>query len=420
MDKGTIENQGEGAAFAAVFCGDADAERFRSAFDRLGKRAAVIQTGTIRDAFAWCAEHPVPALVAVDITSLQFPLAELADLAQTAGPGVRIVAIGESESVEFYRSMLQAGIFDYLVSPVTESQIADLVTRAEEGRWLGLPDAGSVRIGQTVAVCGAAGGAGTSTLTSLLGRWFADHAKAQTLLVDYDRRKGDLALMLGAKADNGLAGILTANQLDYRLIERTVLPVEGEGGRNRLKLLAQKPGAETPVDPQLLLQLGAALCELFSVSVWDIPSHRPDGCTELLQNADVSVLVFDYTVSNARALKILLTELGSPQAGQRRFLVANDCRGSVNGKAAKPAITRSQFETFIGEKVDFEIPNAGRALDSSLLDGPLSGTESPDFMAAVEVMGAGILGRRLDAPAYGASGSASLFSRLRGKLALRR
>ena len=92
----------------------------------------------------------------------------------------------------------------------------------------------------------------------------------------------------------------------------------------------------------------------------------------------------------------------------------------MNGKAAKPAITRSQFETFIGEKVDFEIPNAGRALDSSLLDGPLSGTESPDFMAAVEVMGAGILGRRLDAPAYGASGSASLFSRLRGKLALRR
>lgn len=123
-----------------------------------------------------------------------------------------------------------------------------------------------------------------------------------------------------------MAGILSAAEIDYRLIARTVL---ADGEKKRLSLLAQRPGPETPVDPQLLLQLGGALCELFSVSIWDIPSHRPAGSAEILKNADVCVILIDYTVSNARAAKILLAELGAPQPGQRRFLVANHCRAGA-------------------------------------------------------------------------------------------
>ena len=107
----------------------------------------------------------------------------------------------------------------------------------------------------------------------------ADEAPASAISA---KRPGDrtaAALLLGLKADNGLAGILSAAEIDYRLIARTVL---ADGEKKRLSLLAQRPGPETPVDPQLLLQLGGALCELFSVSIWDIPSHRPAGSAEIL------------------------------------------------------------------------------------------------------------------------------------------
>lgn len=306
-----------------------------------------------------------------------------------AGPGCRIVAVGAEENVELYRSLLSAGAFDYLVSPVADALVVELLNRADSDRWLGMPDASSVRVGQTIAVTGVAGGAGTSTVAALLGRWIAEVAKYPTLLVDFDRRKGDLALLLGLKADNGLAGILSAAEIDYRLIARTVL---ADGEKKRLSLLAQRPGPETPVDPQLLLQLGGALCELFSVSIWDIPSHRPAGSAEILKNADVCVILIDYTVSNARAAKILLAELGAPQPGQRRFLVANHCRAGA-GKRSKPVLTREEFENFLGVKVDFELPNAGTVLDASLLQGALTSQAAPAFARSIEALACGLLGR---------------------------
>lgn len=389
MDKENENNASVEGITTAVFCREGDLKQFTDVFARLGRSCTAAQKGGIDEAQAWLTQHDAPGLLIVDISASPFPVPALADLAALAGPGCRIVAVGAEENVELYRSLLSAGAFDYLVSPVADALVVELLNRADSDRWLGMPDASSVRVGQTIAVTGAAGGAGTSTVAALLGRWIAEAAKYPTLLVDFDRRKGDLALLLGLKADNGLAGILSAAEIDYRLIARTVL---ADGEKKRLSLLAQRPGPETPVDPQLLLQLGGALCELFSVSIWDIPSHRPAGSAEILKNADVCVILIDYTVSNARAAKILLAELGAPQPGQRRFLVANHCRAGA-GKRSKPVLTREEFENFLGVKVDFELPNAGTVLDASLLQGALTSQAAPAFARSIEGLACGLLGR---------------------------
>lgn len=383
MDKENENNASVEGITTAVFCREGDLKQFTDVFARLGRSCTAAQKGGIDEAQAWLTQHDAPGLLVVDISASPFPVPAL------AGPGCRIVAVGAEENVELYRSLLSAGAFDYLVSPVADALVVELLNRADSDRWLGMPDASSVRVGQTIAVTGAAGGAGTSTVAALLGRWIAEAAKYPTLLVDFDRRKGDLALLLGLKADNGLAGILSAAEIDYRLIARTVL---ADGEKKRLSLLAQRPGPETPVDPQLLLQLGGALCELFSVSIWDIPSHRPAGSAEILKNADVCVILIDYTVSNARAAKILLAELGAPQPGQRRFLVANHCRAGA-GKRSKPVLTREEFENFLGVKVDFELPNAGTVLDASLLQGALTSQAAPAFARSIEALACGLLGR---------------------------
>ena len=389
MDKENENNASVEGITTAVFCREGDLKQFTDVFARLGRSCTAAQKGGMDEAQAWLTQHDAPGLLIVDISASPFPVPALADLAAFAGPGCRIVAVGAEENVELYRSLLSAGAFDYLVSPVADALVVELLNRADSDRWLGMPDASSVRVGQTIAVTGAAGGAGTSTVAALLGRWIAEAAKYPTLLVDFDRRKGDLALLLGLKADNGLAGILSAAEIDYRLIARTVL---ADGEKKRLSLLAQRPGPETPVDPQLLLQLGGALCELFSVSIWDIPSHRPAGSAEILKNADVCVILIDYTVSNARAAKILLAELGAPQPGQRRFLVANACRAGA-GKRSKPVLTREEFENFLGVKVDFELPNAGTVLDASLLQGALTSQAAPAFARSIEALACGLLGR---------------------------
>ena len=415
------ETAGAQGLTAAVFCRGADLAQFSAAFIRLGRLCAAAVEGGLKEAAKWLESNETPGLLVVDVSAEPFPVPALADLAAVAGPGCRIAAVGRENGVDFYRSLLAAGLFDYLVSPVSDGRIAELLDRADHDRWLGLPDGSSVRVGQTVAVTGVAGGVGTSTVAALLGHWIAEEAKFQTLLVDFDRRKGDLALLLGLKADNGLSGILSAAEIDYRLIARTVLAddegAQAKSGANRLSLLAQRPGPETPVDPDLLLQLGGALCELFSVSLWDIPSHRPSGSVEILSNADVCVILCDYTVSNARAAKILLTELGEPQPGQRRFIVANASRSAGRGKGEKPALTREEFEQFLGVKVDFELPYAGRVLDASLLEGALSADKAPEFKAALARLACGLIGRPL--PAAAKKGLAGLFAQFgrRGKAA---
>ena len=328
MDKENENNASVEGITTAVFCREGDLKQFTDVFARLGRSCTAAQKGGIDEAQAWLTQHDAPGLLIVDISASPFPVPALADLAALAGPGCRIVAVGAEENVELYRSLLSAGAFDYLVSPVADALVVELLNRADSD-------------------------------------------------------------LLGLKADNGLAGILSAAEIDYRLIARTVL---ADGEKKRLSLLAQRPGPETPVDPQLLLQLGGALCELFSVSIWDIPSHRPAGSAEILKNADVCVILIDYTVSNARAAKILLAELGAPQPGQRRFLVANHCRAGA-GKRSKPVLTREEFENFLGVKVDFELPNAGTVLDASLLQGALTSQAAPAFARSIEGLACGLLGR---------------------------
>ena len=384
----TVNKETQARWEAAVFCDAATESVFRTVAEQSGRSFTAVIEGGVAAAKKWLAVNTAPAAVFVDVAGERFPASALAEVAQTAGPGCRLIAVGTAKDLTLYKTLLASGVFDYLVKPLAASDVTDVLGRVERNEWLGVPEARSWRVGQTVAVTGTAGGVGTTTLTALLGHYCADELNLPTVLVDYDRRKGDLALMLGLKADNGLAGILSAGDIDFRLIERTLLSETDGKGRQRLNLLAQRPGPETPVDDETLLQLGGALCELFSLSFWDIPSHRPAGSTEILKNADVLVIVTDYTVAQARTAKLLLAELGDAPEGQRRFVVVNRAHSGE-----KPVLTKSQFENFLDVKVAAELPFAGNAMETALLTGPVTAEKAPAFDAAVKALGARLLGR---------------------------
>ena len=387
-DSASLSSESMNSNSVAVFCQPADVGSFTDIFNRLGRALSVIKAGGPHKAMEWCGESTPPAAIFVNIDGTAHPVPALNDLAAVAGPGCRLVAMGSRQDVNLYRKLLQAGIFDYLLTPSSMGQVSEILSRADEDAWLGQPQAESVRLGQTVALIGAVGGVGASTVVTALGQHLAHACKIPTVLVDYDRRGSNLALSLGLEANSGLEGILSAPEVDLRLIQRTLLSQEAEAGKGRrLHLLAQRPGPESHVDPELVLQLGGALCQLFSMSVWDIPSHRPSGSDEILENADIRVVLVDYTLQNARAAHILLSDFGDESRGQRLFLVANAAR---HGDA--PAISRAQFEDFLKRKVDVEIPYMGNALDKTLLQGSLNLASLAAFKSAVEKLACGILG----------------------------
>lgn len=357
---------------------------------RLRRSPVVMHGGDLDTAVAWSAGHVPPTVLLVDIDAHPQPLAALARLSEQLGPGCHVVALGRRHDVDLYRRLLQVGAFDYLVAPLQLDLLAQTLQRADQNQPL--TEAQS-RMGRTVAVVGAGGGLGTSTLVAALGQWLAGPRQLPTVLVDFDRQKADLPLLLGLAPEPGLEHLLAVPEVDPRLLQRTLRPVgQGEAG-SRLHLLAERGGAPAAVVPERVLGLGAALCERFTLSLWDLPSHRPMGSDEVLTHADVRVLLTELSVQGARSTQRLLAGLGDESGGQRLLLVSSGAHGE------SAVLSAEQMAEFIGRPIDLHMPHAGPALSASLMQGALAAPAAPAYAAAVARLGALLTGQPTTAAA---------------------
>src|SRR5690606_22270352 len=93
-------------------------------------------------------------------------------LAEFCDSGTRVIVIGRTNDVALYREMVRRGVSDYLIAPVDTIDIVRSVCGL-----FSAPDAKPV--GRIVAVVGAKGGVGASTIAHNIG-W----ATARDLALD--------------------------------------------------------------------------------------------------------------------------------------------------------------------------------------------------------------------------------------------
>lgn len=337
---------------------------------RLGYLAERALPGGIAAAIQWTRTHPVPALLLVDLDGEALPLQAINELNQSCDPACQIIALGSRQDVNLYRTLLHHGLFDYLIKPVPLDQLADTLTRAA-GSEQEMP----ARTGRTIAVTGAAGGSGTSTVVSGLARLLSEQRHTHCAVVDFDRGNGDQALLLGYEGEAGLAAVLGSEEIDTRFLQRSMGQIN-----ERLFLLAQE--AQLHAQPELsieqLLNLGGNLCHMFNQVLWDLPAGRPQGALEVLANAQTRIILTELNVQDARNTLRLLREIGDESSGQQLLLVANPSRQPQAG-----IVERRQFEDFVGRPFDLVLPHAGNALSQSLLRGPLRLDSTPGFQVAL-------------------------------------
>ncbi|RMX06849.1 hypothetical protein D8I35_10180 [Corticibacter populi] len=408
MSDTTPDTRGDAPAALAVFASVADLPAINDLLGRLRRPVDASHVGGPAQASTWSATQPCPALLLVDIDGVQNPLTALLELATQCGPGTRLIALGSRQDIDFYRQLLSAGIFDYLLKPLRLDVLADTLARADDDVPLG--QSGAARVGRTAAFVGTAGGLGCSTLVAALGQWLAGTRQLPTALVDYDRRNGDLPLLLGLEADAGLASVLEAPAIDARLLQRTLQAVQADANAAaRLHLLAQRPGTESPVPADRTLEIGGALGQLFSLSLWDVPAHRPAGSDAVLAHAEIRVVITELSVQGARNTHRLLSEIGDESQGQSLLLLSSSAH-----QAGLPVLEVAQFEDFVDRAIDLHLPHAGNALAASLLQGPLNADAAPAYATAVARLGQQLLG--LPQPDEQPAG---LTQRLAGLLGLR-
>lgn len=348
-----------------------EASRFGEMLTRLGQTPEQAMPGGIAAAIVWCRDNPPSEVLVVDIENDPLPLHSLDELAQVCDPACHIIALGRKQDVDLYRTLLHSGIFDYLAKPVPLDLLAATVARARNGHSV----ANGVRSGRTIAISGASGGAGTSTVAASLALLLSEQRHMPTAVVDFDRCNGDQSLLLGYEGEAGLATALNSSELDSRMLQRAMGRIN-----ERLHLLAQAPGLRPAQNfsAEQVLSIGGTLCSMFNQVIWDLPAGRPHGSLEVLAHAQTRVLLTDLTVQDARNLHRLLREIGDESEGQHLLLVSNAARGQHPG-----VIERRQFEDFVERRIDLALPWAGPALPGSLLAGPLKLAGAPAFHHAL-------------------------------------
>ena len=359
-----------------AFLGDPATEQvLRDGLGDMPANGMDIRRGTVRTAIAAMSKMQTPEVLIVDIAGEEQPLHALGELSDVVEPGVRVLVIGDTDDVDFYRHITRGmGVMEYIFKPITREAVArhfaPLITRKTIGQE-------ATRGGRVIAVLGARGGVGATTIAGNLSWLLGVMAKRHTVFVESDIHMGSGALLLGGKTGPGLRMALeTPDRIDPLFVERAAQPVA-----ERLQVLASEEKLTEPLHyaPGAARRLIEALRVRYNFIILDVP-FLPMPCNrELIEFAHHRVIVMDPTLASVRDTLRLLGLPNGPWQPQSPTIVLNR-QGRPGG------LTRKQIEEALKVKIDIVIPDIPKQLNESASFGePAIATKGPFRQAIVDL-----------------------------------
>jgi pilus assembly protein CpaE len=343
------------------------------------------QIGNIDDAIQLLPrlERP-PRQLIVDVSGSAMPLSDLARLADVCAPSVAVVVIGDRNDVGLFRSLLEIGIQDYLVKPVT----VELVQRALAAR----DPAGQMRTGKVMSFVGARGGVGVTTIAVSLARHLADETHRHVVYVDLNLHGGAGNSLLGLRTSNGLTELLQ----DARAADPETLDHALVAAGDRLFVLS----SELPYDAEFAVRTGAiadminTLKRRFHYVLLDLPGRSGRSAEEALDASQVVCIVADPSVHAARECMRLI-RFTEDRAGEPIVSVLlNNPLVPVAGRVQPP-----DFKRALGRAVLHELPHDPKSLAraENLGEPIVVRKKQPGFAAAIERIANSLTGRESSA-----------------------
>ena len=141
-------------------------------------------------------------------------LAGLDQLAEVCDAGTRVIVIGRINDVTLYRELTRRGVSDYLIAPVGTIDIV----RAICGLF-SAPDAKPV--GRIIAVVGAKGGVGASTVAHNIAWAIARDLALDSVVTDLDLAFGTAGLDYNQDPPQGIAdAVFSPDRIDTAFVDR--------------------------------------------------------------------------------------------------------------------------------------------------------------------------------------------------------
>lgn len=266
----------------------------------------------------------------------------------------KIVAVGAINDVATYREAVGAGAFDYLLHPVSDDAILDVMQKAQAapvapqaGAPLAVAPIEENRPTVTVVI-GARGGVGATSLAVSLAWTAAEQHQRETALIDLDMQFGSSALALDLLPSGGLRDALANPQrIDSLFIGSAMV-----NASDRLFVLGAEEGLAEPaaIAPGAFETLFETLEGSFSSIIVDLPRAMVSHAETLLQRADAIILVTDHSIAGLRDVVRMQDHLSDTVGSASIQIAAIETPKPVN------QVSRKELEQGLGSPVHIWLP----------------------------------------------------------------
>ncbi len=269
---------------------------------RMEKAHAKLHMGGTLAAVEAFRSAPTPNVIVLESNADRGELiASLESLAEFCDAGTKVVVAGHVNDIVLYRDLIARGVSDYLVWPFT---VLDFIRTIA-----GLYNANAQPLGKVIAVIGAKGGVGASTVAHNMAFAVARDLHLQTVIADMDLGFGTTGLDFNQDPPQGIAeAVFAPDRLDGNLLDRLLSRCT-----DRLSILAAPATldklydfGETAFDVPVDLLRSSTPCV-----VLDIPHVWTGWGRRMLVGADEVVLVAAPDLASLRNAKSLVDTLRS-------------------------------------------------------------------------------------------------------------
>jgi len=311
---------------------------------RMDKAHARVQMGGPAAAVEAFRAAPTPNIIVLEVAADPATLVgHLESLSESCDAGTKVVVIGHVNDVQLYRDLMRRGVSEYLIAPLEPLDILRTLSELYIS-----PEARN--LGRVIAVMGAKGGVGASTVAHNMSWAIARNLDASTVVVDLDIAFGTAGLNFNQDPPQGIAeAVFAPERLDSNMLDRLLSRCS-----DNLALLAAPAVLDRTVDldEDALEQLLELLRASVPCIILDVPHQWSAWVKRTVLGADEIVIVAEPELASLRNAKNLvdLSRATRPNDAVAR-LVLNRV-----GVPKRPEINAGEFSKALGIDVLSTIP----------------------------------------------------------------
>lgn len=334
---------------------------------RMNKVVSRVQMGGPAAAVEAFRSAPTPnAIILETVSDPAALIASLEALSESCDAGTKVVVIGHVNDVQLYRDLIRRGVSDYLIAPLTTLDMLKTLSEI-------YVSSAARALGRTVAVVGAKGGVGASTVSHNIAWAMARNLDASTVIVDLDIAFGTAGLDFNQDPPQGVAeAVFAPERLDANMLDRLLSRCS-----DNLALLAAPAMLDRTCDlsEEAFDQLFDLLRASVPCVVLDVPHVWTAWSKRALIGADEVVIVAAPELASLRNAKNLMDLLRAARPNDAvPRLVLNQL-----GLPKRPEIDAAEFAKALGVDV----------LISIAFDAQLFGTAANNGQMIAEVQANG-------------------------------